>query len=147
MNGLWYRQDDCGTRIQKVARLLLLRTNRVVRTVVCLFLLSTTVEAAELLMMEQRGCPWCRAWHKEIGGAYDKTSEGQAAPLRRIDIHRDIPDDLTDIPMDRFTPTFVLVHEGAEIGRIRGYADNETFWFLFSELIKKLPSEARAGRQ
>ena len=42
--------------------------------------------AAELLMFETRGCPWCAAWHREVGPGYPKSTEGQRAPLRRLDL-------------------------------------------------------------
>ena len=44
--------------------------------------------AAELLMFDEPGCPWCRKWDAEVGGAYPKSDEGRRAPLRRIHIAR-----------------------------------------------------------
>lgn len=93
--------------------------------------------AAELIMLEQRGCVYCQKWEAEIGVAYPKTEEGQAAPLRKVDIHQPIPEDLKNIRIERFTPTFILVEDGREIGRIRGYMGDEFFWFLLSELLEK----------
>ena len=34
-----------------------------------------------------------------------------------------------------FTPTFVLVEDGKELGRIEGYAGDEFFWFLLGRLL------------
>ncbi|HSO46995.1 MAG TPA: transcriptional regulator [Rhizobiaceae bacterium] len=90
--------------------------------------------SAELLMLEQAGCAWCKRWHEEIGVAYPKTVEGQNAPLRRVDINKPWPQDLADIRPERFTPTFVLVEDGKEIGRLRGYAGDQFFWPLLAEL-------------
>jgi hypothetical protein len=70
------------------------------------------VSAAELVMFEQAGCAWCMRWNKEIGPAYPNTPEGKIAPLRRVDIHEPLPDDLAGIRKERFTPTFVLVENG-----------------------------------
>lgn len=98
--------------------------------------------AAELIMMEQDGCAWCERWRKEIGEAYPNTEEGKTAPLRIIDIHEPMPDDLKDITMERFTPTFVLVEDGKEYGRMRGYAGDEFFWVLLNEMLAKLPKQA-----
>ena len=36
------------------------------------------------------------------------------------------------------TPLFVLVDNGREIGRIRGYPGEDNFWGLLGALIKKL---------
>lgn len=95
--------------------------------------------AAELLMIEEDGCPWCRAWDRDIGPIYDRTAEGKRAPLRRIDIHGDLPADIELASRPRFTPTFILVDEGRELGRIEGYPGEELFWWLMSDLMKRLP--------
>ena len=97
--------------------------------------------AAELVMFEQAGCAWCARFNAEIAPAYEKTDEGKIAPLRRIDIHQPMPGDLAFLAVERFTPTFVLVDGGAEIGRMRGYAGDEFFWFLLAEMLAKLPKE------
>lgn len=97
--------------------------------------------AAELVMFEQKGCVWCAKFNAEIAPAYANTDEGRIAPLRRVDIHETIPEDLANITIDRFTPTFVLIEDGEEIGRIRGYPGDEFFWFLIGDLIAKLPEK------
>lgn len=96
--------------------------------------------AAELLMLEQPGCPWCARFDAEIAPVWPKTEEGRRAPLRRVDITEAWPDDLAGVPKERFTPTFILLDDGKEVGRLRGYAGDEFFWFLIGELLDKLPS-------
>ena len=54
-----------------------------------------SVEAAELVKFERRGCPWCKVWDKEIGSIYPKTEVGKRAPLRRVDLDAGIPPGLT----------------------------------------------------
>ena len=73
--------------------------------------------AAELLMLEQPGCAWCARFNAEIAPAWPKTEEGRRAPLRRVDITEPWPDDLKHVARERFTPTFVLMEDGKEIGR------------------------------
>ena len=102
----------------------------------------SAADAAELIMFEQQGCVWCQKWDREIGGAYANTEEGKRAPLRRVD--RPLPADLAGIPTERFTPTFVLVEDGEEVARIRGYPGDEFFWFLLDEMLAKL-DEKPAG--
>ncbi|MFK5978320.1 MAG: transcriptional regulator [Rhizobiaceae bacterium] len=99
--------------------------------------------AAELIMLEQEYCAWCERWKKEIGPIYPKTTESKIAPLRVINIHDPLPEDLKDLSKGRFTPTFVLMHEGKEIGRMRGYTSEDFFWGLLDEMLKKLPAEAQ----
>ncbi len=99
---------------------------------------------AELIMFEQRGCPFCAQWDREIAPAYPKTQEGRVAPLRRVDIHEAIPADLAGIAVERFTPTFVVVDHGREIGRIRGYPGSDFFWFLLDNILDTLPATVAA---
>lgn len=99
---------------------------------------SSRASAAELVMFEQRGCPWCQVFDREIGPIYPKTDEGHAAPLRRVNIDAPLPPDLKFIQLERLTPLFVLIDHGREIGRIRGYPGEANFWGLLDELVKKL---------
>lgn len=96
--------------------------------------------AAELIMVEQVGCEWCETWEQEIGTVYQNTPEGRAAPLRRVNI-RELPEDLEFIRGLVYTPTFVLVDKGREIGRIQGYPGEDFFWGLLQQLIDRLPQE------
>lgn len=95
--------------------------------------------AAELVMLTQQGCAWCLRFEREIAPAYANTAEGRAAPLRRVDIHAAWPADLPELRVDRFTPAFVLVEDGREIARMRGYAGDEFFWFLLDEMMARKP--------
>ncbi len=101
--------------------------------------------AAELVMVEQPACEWCEVWDDEVGVVYSKTAEGRIAPLRRIDIHDPMPRDLEFIRGLVFTPTFVLVDKGTEIGRILGYPGEDFFWGLLQKLMEKLPDEPAQG--
>jgi hypothetical protein len=103
-------------------------------------LLPARAQAAELLMLEQPGCVWCAQFDAQIAPAWPKTPEGRLAPLRRVDITRPWPADLEGIAKERFTPTFVLLDDGKEIGRIRGYVGDEFFWFRIGELLALLPA-------
>ncbi len=100
--------------------------------VLCLSALP--LRAAELVMVEQAGCHWCAKWNAEISQIYPKTDDGKRAPLRRVDL-RDLPDDVDFKSRPVFTPTFVLVDDGRELGRIEGYAGDEFFWFLLARLL------------
>ena len=97
--------------------------------------------AAELIMIEQRACEWCALWNEEVGVVYGKTDEGRRAPLRRVDIRSDEIDTLNLATAARYTPTFVLIEGGEEIGRIEGYPGEDFFWGLLGALIEKLPAK------
>jgi hypothetical protein len=94
--------------------------------------------AAQLIMFESAACGWCAKWNAEIAPIYPKTPEARIAPLRRVDLHGALPADLKQIKGVIYTPTFVLMHRGREIGRIVGYPGEEFFWALLEELMAKL---------
>jgi hypothetical protein len=98
--------------------------------------------SAELVMFESDSCEWCEAWHKEIGPIYPKTRESQLAPLRRVSIEDPVPDDLAHLRAVMFTPTFVLMEDGKEVGRITGYPGDSFFWPLLDEQLAKLDSHS-----
>ncbi len=89
-----------------------------------------------LLMAEEDGCYWCARWNADISPIYGKTDEGKAAPLKRYDLHGQAPDVVFERRV-RFTPTFILVDNGKEVGRIEGYPGEDFFWGLLAELLKR----------
>lgn len=89
-----------------------------------------------LWMAEETGCVWCARWNKEIGPIYPKTAEGKTAPLMRYDLHAVTP----PIALTRtvhYTPTFLLVQDGVEVGRIEGYPGEDFFWGLLGLLFER----------
>lgn len=91
----------------------------------------------QLLMFEQPGCSYCAQWTREIGPIYPKTIEGESAPLQKIDIHAPLPAGLNLRSTPIFTPTFVLLNNKTEVGRIEGYPGQDFFWGLLGQLIAK----------
>ena len=89
-----------------------------------------------LLMAEEDGCYWCAKWNEEIAQIYPKTAEGKTAPLRRYDLHSETPD-VTFKQRVHFTPTFILVQDGAEVGRIEGYPGEDFFWGLLTMMFER----------
>jgi hypothetical protein len=99
----------------------------------------------ELLMFERDGCPYCAQFNREIAPGYDKSPEGQIAPLRRIDWKATLPAGVSiDKPISA-TPTFVLVKDGKEAGRITGYPGADFFYWLLSGVFEhaQLPSATK----
>ncbi|MFC6640370.1 hypothetical protein [Sulfitobacter profundi] len=108
-----------------------------IRTVTALSLAAFTalpVWAVELVMVEQPGCIYCERWDKEIAPAYPKTAEGEFAPLRRVDISV-VEDSVTQRAVV-FTPTFLLVEDDTELGRLEGYPGAEFFWPMLNMLLR-----------
>jgi hypothetical protein len=95
-------------------------------------------QASELLMFERDGCVWCQRWDREIGPVYDKTAEARVLPLRRIDTGHQAAGGINLASPVRFTPTFVVVDNGREVGRITGYVNDDAFWGLLAALASKI---------
>jgi thioredoxin-related protein len=112
--------------------------SRAILGLLVLCLISAPLQAAELVMFESKVCAYCAEWHRTIGPIYPKTAEGKLAPLRRVDIHEPRPGDLAAIAPVVYTPTFVLVENQREIGRMEGYANDDFFWGLLGQQIAKL---------
>ncbi len=100
-----------------------------------LWLPFTALAETRLFMAEEQGCAWCERWHREIAGIYPKTAEGKAAPLVRYDLHSETPEGVSFKNRVHFTPTFILVEDGVEVGRIEGYPGEDFFWGLLSMMM------------
>ena len=95
-------------------------------------------DAAELVMFRRDGCSWCMKWDREIGPIYPKTEFNRRAPLRLVNLDRDPDPPIVRGPI-RYTPTFVLVDAGKEVGRIEGYPGDAFFWPRLENLLGRLP--------
>jgi hypothetical protein len=104
----------------------------VLLTAICLPLVASAQTL--LVMLERDDCPWCRAWHREIGPGYPHSDEGKRAPLRRVDLARPWPGDLPRLPVF-YTPTFVLLSCGKEVGRLVGYQGEHFFYPAVAQLL------------
>lgn len=119
--------------------------------VICIFVLvvffAPTSASAEtyMLMAEEDGCYWCQKWDDEIAHIYPKTVEGKIAPLMRYDLHAETPD-VEFKQRVHYTPTFILVRNGQELGRIEGYPGEDHFWALLTMLFEnaKIPLDVKS---
>lgn len=94
-----------------------------------------SASAAELVMYTRAGCPFCVRFEREVAPIYPKTREGRVAPLQRIELRAGgISEPSLQEPVVA-TPTFVLMKNGREAGRITGYLNDDMFWGLLGQLI------------
>ena len=106
---------------------------------------ATALRAAELVMVERSGCPYCARWDRDVAPAYERSPEGQRAPLRRVSLDDGQPRLALAAPV-RFTPTFLLVDGNREIGRVTGFINDAMFWGLLDKLLERLgPPPQQAG--
>jgi hypothetical protein len=96
-----------------------------------------------LLMIEQAFCEWCETWDAEVGVVYELTAEGRRAPLMRAEIDEPLPAGVVLVRPARYTPTFIVLRDGQEVGRIDGYPGEDFFYSMLSQLLDK--AEARTA--
>lgn len=91
-----------------------------------------------LLMVEQPGCVYCRAFDREIAPAYANSAEGAAVPLERVQLRDPAPDGVTLASRPFATPTFILIGpDGAEVDRITGYVGEDFFWAYLGRMFDR----------
>ncbi|MDD8022041.1 MAG: hypothetical protein PHX82_02875 [Paracoccaceae bacterium] len=97
-----------------------------------------------LIMVEQPGCAYCARWNAELAEIYPKTPEGKLAPLERVQLRAPLPEGLSLRSAPVFTPTFVLVQNGIEVGRIEGYPGQDFFWGLLGMALREAGADLPA---
>jgi hypothetical protein len=94
-----------------------------------------------LIMVEEYGCRFCHRWNAEVGTVYARSEEGRKAPLVRV--KREAAD-VSRLKPVVYTPTFILMQDDREVGRISGYPGESYFWEELDALIA-LAEKAQNG--
>ncbi len=82
-------------------------------------------------------CVFCKAWERDVERLYGDTEYAKRAPLFKIDISL-FSKHFTDVtPKVSGTPTFILMNENDEVGRIVGYKNRDMFFWALSEYISQ----------
>ena len=114
--------------------------NKVRRFLIVLFFMAITESAAadaKLIMVTSEYCPSCQAWERDVGEVYDKSPYARKLPLSRVEIGGKMPKDVAIKKPVGETPTFLIIRNGQEIDRQRGYVDSEMFfWWLFEHAFE-----------
>lgn len=89
---------------------------------------------AVLVMVGDAGCPYCARWEAEVGHSYRASKEGKFAPL----VTRPPGDpEISNLKKIVYSPTFVMLAYGREVGRIVGYQGSDLFWMQLEPLAAK----------
>ncbi len=97
--------------------------------------LSAPAAPLELWMFTSPECAACAQFEREVGRSYVKTAEARLAPLHRQPLAASRPESLKAAGPVIGTPTFVLMENGREQGRIEGYSSDELFWMRLTALL------------
>ncbi len=93
------------------------------------------IASTRLVMVTSDHCPFCQAWERDVGVLYDKSPYAPSLPLTRVDIGSAMPEGVALQSPVLGTPTFLIIQNGQEIDRQRGYDDQEMFWWWLSEHV------------
>jgi hypothetical protein len=109
-----------------------------------LVLLALQPAAAEprLVMIGAPNCEYCAQWEAEVGVVFDRTAEGRQVALERRTLAAPAPEGARLARGIRYTPTFVLLCQGAETGRIEGYPGEDFFWPMLRRLLDRAAGAA-----
>jgi hypothetical protein len=102
---------------------------------------DVTAAPAVLVMIRDPGCPYCVRFEREAAPGYSASEDGKLAPLVRRYRH---DADIAFIPRVVYSPTFVMLVRGREIGRIVGYGGSDIFWMQIAGLMDEV--RAALGR-
>ena len=109
------------------------------RFFVALFFIAITYNiaaAAQLIMVTSEHCPYCQAWERDVGAVYSKSPYAAKLPLSRVGIGSKMPENVAIKKPVVGTPTFLIILNGQEIDRQRGYVDAEMFfWWLSGHVV------------
>ena len=115
---------------------MLIYTKMVKGFLITLFFMAIiqNVAAGErLIMVTSQHCPYCRAWERDVGAVFYKSPYAAKLPLTRVEIGSKIPKNILLKKPIIGTPTFLIIRNGQEIDRQRGYVDEEIFYWWLSE--------------
>ena len=93
------------------------------------------IASTRLIMVTSDHCPFCQAWERDVGVLYDKSPYAPSLPLTRVDIGSEMTEGVALQSPVLGTPTFLIIQNGQEIDRQRGYDDEEMFWWWLSEHV------------
>lgn len=89
----------------------------------------------ELLVFEHRDCVYCRVFRADTLPRYRESENAAKAPIRFVSIEHA---DTTTLKLNgaiQMVPTFVLMQDGQEVGRIAGYWAPDNFFKMLSNLM------------
>lgn len=91
--------------------------------------------SAELVVMEAEGCTYCTIFRRDVLPSYEMSEHAKSMPVRFVDIN-DVEKSgiVLDGPIS-MVPTFVVIKNHREIGRIPGYLGRENFFHAISYLL------------
>jgi hypothetical protein len=78
-----------------------------------------------------------RALERGRGRRVPDHARRAACAAGRLQLRDPLPDNISLMSRPRYTPTFVVVQDGTEVGRIEGYPGEDFFWGLLGRILEQ----------
>ncbi|MEX0956603.1 MAG: transcriptional regulator [Rhizobiaceae bacterium] len=98
---------------------------------------TSSAVAAELVYVELKSCAYCMRFNRQMAHAYQTSETGRQIPLRPVNLMQRWPADLKNVDRPPYTPVFILVEDGRELGRFNGYTGPSQFNRELKRLLNK----------
>ncbi len=105
---------------------------------------SAGARAMDLIMIESQSCGTCKLFKREVLPIYSSTPAGKVFPLWVVEMGSKLSFRINE-PVT-FTPTFVWVDNGVEVGRFSGYFGKDKFFSIVNKAASAY-NHKHGGRQ
>ncbi|MEQ1717663.1 MAG: thioredoxin fold domain-containing protein [Hyphomicrobium sp.] len=96
-------------------------------------------ENFELVVMEAPGCTYCTLFRRDVLPSYEASPRAKDMPIRFVDVNDEAAEALgLETPVD-IVPTFLVLKNHKEVGRIPGYTGPEYFFHTINYLLTSAP--------
>lgn len=89
----------------------------------------------QLVVLEVPGCIYCGVFRRQLLPRYEASKQGKDIPVRFVDLN---DPELGEIGLTQpigVVPTFVLLENNTEIGRIPGYVSHRDFFKAIDHIL------------
>lgn len=93
----------------------------------------------ELIVVEAPGCTYCTVFRRDVLPSYQASERARSVPVRFIDVNDLAVAQLGLGSPINIVPTFVVIKNNKEIGRIPGYVGPENFYHTINYLLSTAP--------
>lgn len=91
--------------------------------------------SAELIVIEVGGCIYCRVFRRDILPAYLASPHSRNVPIRFVDYNDPGASGLPVSGPVKIVPTFIMIKDDREIGRIPGYIGRTEFFRAVTHML------------
>ena len=96
-------------------------------------------DSLKLVVIEADGCIFCEIFRSDVLPAYEASEQGKSMPVQFVDINDMDTTHLEFKGAVDIVPTFIVVKDRREVGRISGYVGPENFFHSINYLLASAP--------